>query len=126
MIEGFTEDMAAFKPRQLDLTAVAREAVPGGCAGGGMLECPPLQAADEASTTALTTFMTAVDQELVQCRDIAVACADDYERADGTSAQTLVRVREAAPLGPAPVFAEATRLSRNTRRGPGGVPAGLS
>ncbi|WP_158848868.1 hypothetical protein [Saccharothrix deserti] len=105
MIYGFTEDMAAFKPRPLDLAKVAREAVPGGCAGGGMLECGPFQAADEASTTALTTYLTAVDQELAQCREIAVACADDYERADGTGAQALVQVRDAAPLGPAPVFA---------------------
>ncbi|MCE6996013.1 hypothetical protein LZG04_14540 [Saccharothrix sp. S26] len=125
MINGVTEDMAAFKPRQLDLTAVAREAVPGRC-GGGVLGCPPFQAADEASTAALTTYLTAADQELVRLRDIAVACADDYLRGDGTAAQALVRARDAAPTGPAPVFAEATRLYRNVRRGPGGEPAALA
>ncbi|MFD1152551.1 hypothetical protein [Saccharothrix hoggarensis] len=126
MIEGITDDMAAFRPRQLDLTRVAREAVPGGCGGGGMTECPPFQAADEASTTALTTYLTAADQELARCREIAVACADDYLRADGVGARGLVRVADAAPLGPAPVFAEATRLSQAARRGPGGALAGLS
>lgn len=125
MIKGMTEYMAAFRPRPLDLGRVAPHAAPGGC-GGGVLECPPFQAADEASTTALTTYLTAVDQELARCQEIAVACADDYLRADGVGAQSLVRAGETAPLGPAPVFAEAARLSRNARRGPGGELAGMS
>ena len=125
MIEGLTEDMAAFRPRQLELSRVAPHTAPGGC-GGGVLECPPFQAADEASTTALTTYLTAVDQELARCREIAAACADDYLRGDRVSAQALVRAGETAPLGPAPVFAEAARLSRNARRGPGGEIAGMS
>ncbi|MCC8249497.1 hypothetical protein [Saccharothrix luteola] len=117
MIEGMTEDMAAFRPRPLDLTRVAPYAAPGGC-GGGVPECSPFRTADEASTTALTTYLTAVDQELARCREIAVACADDYLRADGAGAQALVRAGETAPLGPAPVFAEAARRSRAVRRGP--------
>ena len=95
MIHGLTDDMAAFRPRQLDLAAVARDAVPGRCAGG-VVQCPPFQAADEASTTALTTYLTAADQELVRLRDIAVACADDYRRGDGTGARALVQARDAA------------------------------
>lgn len=117
MIKGMTEYMAAFRPRPLDLGRVAPYATPGVC-GGGVLECPPFLAADEASTTALTTYLTAVDQELARCGEIAAACADDYLRGDHVSAQALVRVGETAPLGPAPVFAEATRRFRAPRRGP--------
>lgn len=124
-VHGWTQDMAAFTPRQLDLSAVAGEAVPGYCSGG-MLECPPFKAADEAATTALTTYLTAADHELVELREIARACADDYRRADGTSAEALVKVRDAAPLGPAPVFADAVDGYRVVRRGPGGDPAGMS
>ncbi|OKI13877.1 hypothetical protein A6A25_16540 [Saccharothrix sp. CB00851] len=117
--------MAAFEPRPLDLRAVAQEAVPSYC-GGGMLECPPFRTADETSTTALTTYLTAADHELVELREITRACADDYQRADGTSAEALVKVRDAAPLGPAPVFAEAVDGYRMVPRGPGGDPAGMS
>lgn len=125
MIHGWTDDMAAFRPRQVDLAAVAREAVPGRCAGG-MLGCPPFQAADDESTTALTTYLTAADRELVRLREVAVACADDYARGDGTSAQALVQARDAAPAGPGPEFSDATRLYRQARRGPGGELAALA
>jgi hypothetical protein len=104
---------------------VASLAVPEGC-GGGVLECPPFQAADEASTTALTMYLTAVDQELDRCREIALACAEDYVRGDGVAAEALVRAGETAPLGPAPEFVEAARLAGITRRGPGRLPAGMS
>lgn len=106
MIHGWIDDMRQFKPRPLNLDAVAAHSAPGWC-GGGMVECTPLAAADLEASTRLAEFLTAAQQEQTSLRDIALASADDYEQRDTNGKTVLEQVRERAPLtGPAPVFTD--------------------